>query len=401
MEKRELVIIGAGPAGLTAAIYGRRAGLDVLILEKGLAGGQINITDEIENWPGVPHSTGADLGRAFKEHAATFDPEFRDVAVVSLEVREGRKVVVTEKGPIEAGAVVIASGASFRRLGCPGEAELIGRGVSYCAVCDAAFFQDVEVAVVGGGNTAVEEALYLTRFASKVYIVHRRDAFRADKIPVERALASEKIVPVYDSVVERVNGTEMVESLTLKNVRTGEISDLPVEGVFVFVGTEPNVSFLAEGQLRRSRGGWIVTDDKMETSEEGVFAAGDVREKPLRQVVTAAADGAVAAMSAYSAVSEEQYLDGLLLKPDEVVALFFSSIDEDQMRLSSAAEAWAAERGRSVVVVDGYRFRRMSEKLGVESLPAALLLRRGEVIDRRHVTVPGDLDLFYGCSRGL
>ena len=398
MEKRELVIIGAGPAGLTAAIYGRRAGLDVLILEKGLAGGQINVTDEIENWPGVPHSTGADLGRAFKEHAAKFEPEFRDVAVEALDLDGGKKIVVTEKGSIEAGAVIIASGASFRRLGSPGESEMIGRGVSYCAVCDAAFFQDAEVAVIGGGNTAVEEALYLTKFASKVYIIHRRDAFRADRVPVEQALASEKIVPVYDSVVESINGTELVEGLTLKNVKTGEISELPVEGVFVFVGTEPNVAFLAEDQLGRSRGGWIVTDEKMETSEEGVFAAGDVREKTLRQVVTAAADGAIAAMAAYSAISEEQYLDGLLFKPDEVVALFHSSIDEGQIGLVAAVEAWAAERGRSVAVVDGYRFRRMSQKLGVETLPEALLLRRGQVVRRLFPAAPDDLEVLFGRS---
>ncbi len=398
VEKRELVIVGAGPAGLTAAIYGRRAGLDVLVLEKGLPGGQINITDEIENWPGVPHSTGADLAKAFKEHAAKFEPEFRDVAVGSLQVRQGVKVVATEKGSIEADAVIIATGASFRRLGCPGEAELIGRGVSYCAVCDAAFFQDAEVAVIGGGNTAVEEALYLTRFASKVYIVHRRDTFRADKVPVERALASEKIVPVFNSVVEKINGDEMVEGLTLKNVRTGETSELPVEGVFVFVGTEPNVSFLEDGQLRRSRGGWIITDEKMETSEEGVFAAGDVRDKALRQVVTAAADGAVAAMSAYAVVTDQHYLHDLLFKPNEAVALFTSSIDEKQVRLAAEVEAWAGERGRSVVLVDGYRFRRMSEKLGVEAMPSALLLRKGEVVQRLSLVAPGDLEPLFDFS---
>ena len=391
MEKRELVIIGAGPAGLTAAIYGRRAGLDVLILEKGLAGGQINITDEIENWPGVPHSTGADLAKSFKDHAAKFQPEFRDVAVESIKLERGSKIVVTDKGEIEGEALIVATGASFRRLGCPGEADLIGRGVSYCAVCDAAFFQDAEVAVIGGGNTAVEEALYLTQFASKVYVIHRRDTFRADKVPVERALASDKIVPVFDSVVESINGEEMVEGLTLKNVKTGEISELPVEGVFVFVGTEPNVSFLGESQLRRSRGGWIITDENMETSEEGVFAAGDVRDKVLRQVVTAAADGAIAAMAAYAAVTEQQYLHDRLFKPEFTVVLFTSSIDEKQVRLASDAESWAKDKGLPLTLVDGYRFRRMTEKLGVETLPAALLLASGEVRQRVSLTDVTDL----------
>ena len=389
MEKRELVIIGAGPAGLTAAIYGRRAGLDVLVLEKGLPGGQINITDEIENWPGVQHATGAELGRMLKDHADKFKPEFRDTAVTELRLDNGSKVIVTDSGEIEAEAIIIATGASFRKLGCPGEAEHIGMGVSYCAVCDGAFFEDVEVAVIGGGNTAIEEAGYLTQFASKVYVVHRRDAWRADKLPIEKALANEKIVPVWNSVVESINGDEMVESLTLKNTKTGEASQLDVEGCFVFVGTVPNLSFLKEGQIARTKGNWIDADREMRTSQEGVFAAGDVIDKPLRQVVTAAGDGAVAAMSAYEYIAGQVHLRRRLFEPDEIRVLLFSSVDAGQARLAGDVEA---RKDLSVETLDAYLFARMAEKLGVTKLPAMVTLRRGEVVSLDGVKTVEDVE---------
>lgn len=298
MEERELVIIGGGPAGLTAAIYGKRAGLDLVVLEKGSYGGQIIITNEVENWPGEKHITGTDLAKSFHDHAEHLGCEFRKAVVKEIVPGSGRHVVVTSEGDIAAKSIIIATGATFRRLGCRGEAELTGAGVSYCAVCDGAFFTGEEVAVIGGGNTAVEEACYLTRFASKVYIVHRRDEFRADRLVCERAFCNEKVVPVWDSVAESVNGTDLVESLTVKNVKTGELSDLPVAGVFVFVGTVPTVSFLND-LLERTEGGWIKTNQRMHTSIPGIFAAGDVRDTPLRQVVTAAGDGAHAAMAAY------------------------------------------------------------------------------------------------------
>lgn len=395
MEKRELVIIGAGPAGLTAAIYGRRAGLDVLVLEKGLPGGQINITDEIENWPGVPHSTGADLALAFRRHAEKFSPEIRDCEVQGIDLEGGRKIVRTDGGEIEAQGLILASGASFRKLGCPGEAEFTGRGVSYCAVCDGAFFEDAEVAVIGGGNTAVEEASYLTQFASKVYIVHRRDSFRADKIPVDRALTDPKIQPVWNSVVQAIKGEEMVEALELKNVKTGEISDLPLEGVFIFVGTEPNVGFLEAEQLERAGGGWIRTSENMETSEEGVFAAGDVRDKKLRQVVTAAGDGAIAAMTAYEYISEQVHFSKQLFEPSDVVALFYSTINEEQMHLVQDVEAWSKETGRDLVLVDGYKNSRLSQKVGASDLPCLLHFSNGKVIRREACSSLEDVKNFF------
>jgi thioredoxin reductase (NADPH) len=299
MQERELVIIGGGPAGLTAAIYGKRAGLDLVLLEKASHGGQILVTNEIENWPGTQETTGAELAKSFSDHAAKLGCESVKTVVRSIESENDMHIIRTTDGDIRAKALIIATGASFRRLGCKGEAGLIGKGVSFCAVCDGSFYEDQEVAVIGGGNTAVEEACYLTRFASKVYIIHRRDQFRADRLVCDRAFCNSKVVPVWDSVVESINGDDMVEGVTLKNVKTGKLSDLPVAGVFMFVGTVPNLGFLGDSQLERADGGWIKTDARMRSSVPGIFAAGDVRDTPLRQVVTAAADGAHAAMAAY------------------------------------------------------------------------------------------------------
>ena len=381
MEKRELVIVGGGPAGLTAAIYGRRAGLDVLVLEKGMAGGQITITAEIENWPGIPMISGEELARAFREHAEKFSPEFREAEVKKVSMEAGKKVVATDKGDIEAEAVIIATGASFRKLGCPGEAEFTGRGVSYCAVCDGAFFEDQVIAVVGGGNTAVEEADYLTRFASKVYIIHRRDSFRADRAVVEKAMANPKIEPVWNSVVERIKGTDMVEGIVLKNVKTGETSELPVAGVFVFVGMNPNCDFV-KGLVETKDGGWIVTNEMLETSVEGIFAAGDVRDKFLRQVVTAAGDGATAAMAAYSYISEQLHLQKVLFEPERVVSLFYSSIDPEQIKLANEVEKKYAKK---VLLIDGYKNKRMCEKLGIVDLPQVVVLNRGSLVKSKAI----------------
>jgi len=381
VEKRELVIVGGGPAGLTAAIYGRRAGLDVLVLEKGMAGGQITITAEIENWPGIPMISGEELARAFREHAEKFSPEFMEAEVKKVSIEAGKKVVATDKGDIEAEAVIIATGASFRKLGCPGEAEFTGRGVSYCAVCDGAFFEDQVIAVVGGGNTAVEEADYLTRFASKVYIIHRRDSFRADRAVVEKAMANPKIEPVWNSVVEKIKGTDMVEGIVLKNVKTGETSELPVAGVFVFVGMNPNSDFV-KGLVETKDGGWIVTNEMLETSVEGIFAAGDVRDKFLRQVVTAAGDGATAAMAAYSYISEQLHLQKVLFEPERVVSLFYSSIDQEQIKLANEVEKKYAKK---VLLIDGYKNKRMCEKLGIVDLPQVVVLNKGSLVKSKAI----------------
>ncbi len=382
MEKRELAIIGAGPAGLTAAIYGRRAGLDVLLLEKGIPGGQINITDEIENWPGTINTSGSALGASFRKHAEHFKTEIRDINVKGIELRNGSKIIITDDGEIEAEAIILATGASFRKLGCKGEAEFTGGGVSYCAVCDGAFFEDETIAVIGGGNVAVEEAGYLTRFASKVYVIHRRDEFRADRLAIEQALANPKIEPLMNTVVESIEGDGLVEKLVIRNVKTGEISDLPVAGVFIFVGTEPNVSYLGEpgSFIKQVRGGWVVTNEKMETSVEGIFAAGDMRDKYLNQVVTAAGDGAVAAMAAYSYITEQLHLRSVLMDPDHVLALLTSSIEQDQITLQAETEKFSKESGVKIAFIDGYKNARILEKLDIKELPALVELKKGKVV---------------------
>ena len=390
MEKHELVIIGGGPAGMSAAIYGRRAGLDVLVLERGATGGQINNTDEIENYPGVAHATGPELGELLKKHALKFDTEFRIIENSKVELRGDKKIVITKKGgetnEIEAEAIIVATGAHFKRLGCEGEAEHIGQGVSFCAVCDAAFFEGLEVAVVGGGNTAVEEGNYLTKFASKVSIIHRRDEFRADRAAIAQTLANPKIEPVYNSVVEKIEDREPEDdddmrmlNLVLKNVKTGEINNLPVAGVFMFVGQAPDDDCV-RGLVDAEKGGCIITNDRMETSVEGIFAAGDVRSKYLRQVITAASDEAIAAMAASSYINEQLHLKSTLLEPEFVTAFFYSSIDEKQVRLSNNVEKFAKSSGFKIPVIDGYRNARMAEKLGVYAkMPAIVVLRKGVV----------------------
>ncbi len=308
MEKYDLIILGAGPAGLTAAIYGRRAELSTLVVEKESHGGQIKLTDAVENWPGTLSISGYDLGATFYEHASQVGAKFLSATVDSLRAEHDRRFVATSAGEFEAGAVIVATGTQFRQLGIPGEAEYTGRGVSYCAVCDGPFYRNQKVAVIGGGNTAVQEAEYLAGFADKVYLVHRRGEFRAGRLIVDRALANEKIEPVLHAAPLAVTGDQAgVTGLSYQDTRTGEAKTLLVAGVFVFVGMEPHSRFLG-GFVETTEGGWIVTDHHLATSRPGVFAAGDVRDTDLRQVVTAAADGARAAMNAYHFLNEWELL---------------------------------------------------------------------------------------------
>lgn len=307
MEERDVVIIGGGPAGLSAAVYCRRAGLKTVVLERGNFGGAIMRTEDIENYPAVGHVSGPEIGKMFLDHAKEFKTEFVDCVVNSISEDGKFKVVSTNKGDYKTKVVILCTGSEFRKLGCPGEAEYSGQGVSYCATCDGAFTEDCDVAVVGGGNTAVEEGAYLTQFAKKVYVIHRRDKFRADEMAVERMLANPKMQPVYDTVVERIEGDEdgFVCNAVLKNVKTGELSNLPVQFVFMFVGNTPNNELVKDLVKCSERGGWVETDGLMHTSVPGILAAGDVRNTPLRQVVTAAADGAQAGISAYKYISED------------------------------------------------------------------------------------------------
>ncbi len=293
----DLVIIGAGPGGLTAGIYAARAKMNVLLVEKAAPGGQVLITDWVENYPGFPDGiSGFDLGEKMKTQALNLGLTLETAEVTDLKLSEEKKQVVFKDKTVTAGTVIIASGASPKQLNI-GEEKFIGKGVSFCATCDAPFFRDKPVVAVGGGDTAVKETIFLTKFASKVYLVHRRDQLRAEKIIQERAFENDKIEFVWDSVVKSVDGFFGMEKVTVENVKTGEQRTIEASGCFIWIGVVPNTAFLPEN-VKLDEGGFVVTDARMATSVPGVFAVGDVRTTPLRQIATAVGDGAMAAVSA-------------------------------------------------------------------------------------------------------
>ncbi|OLA76521.1 MAG: thioredoxin-disulfide reductase [Candidatus Melainabacteria bacterium 35_41] len=292
----DTVILGGGPAGLSAGIYASRGAVSTAIVDMNMFGGQPSNYLELENYPGFQVVGGYDLMEKFEEHADKFGvKKFPMQEIQSIDLNSKR--IITSENEFTAKTIIIATGAQPMKLGVPGEKEFVGRGVSYCAVCDGAFYRNKVVAVVGGGNAAVEEAMYLTKFADKVYLVHRRDELRADKIVQERAFKNEKIEFVWNSIVTEIKGENLVDTVVLENVKTHEVSNLSVNGVFPYIGIVPNVENIS-GQLLQDAGGFIITDETMATSVEGVFAVGDVRKTPLRQVITAASDGAVGAVYA-------------------------------------------------------------------------------------------------------
>lgn len=295
----DVAIIGGGPAGLAAGLYASRSKMSAVIIEKGKWGGQASTTEELENYPGsIERPTGPKLMQRMKGQAEAFGTELLKDEVTGFDMSDKVRVLKLASGTeLKTRTIIIATGAQPTLLGAPGELELRGKGVSYCATCDADFFTELEVLVVGGGDAAVEEAIYLTKFADKVTIVHRRNEFRAAKSIVEKAKANEKINIIWDTVVEEIYGDGIVEGAKLKNVKTGEITDFRTDGVFVFVGIKP-ISELFKGMVDMNEKGYVKADEEMRTSTPGVFAAGDVRVKALRQVITAAADGAMAAVAA-------------------------------------------------------------------------------------------------------
>jgi thioredoxin reductase (NADPH) len=298
----DVVIIGSGPAGLTAAIYAQRARLHTLVIEKQpMGGGQILNTYEVDNYPGLPGIGGFEMGMKFKEHAEKLGTEFRTAEVKRLHTENGIHKIETADGIIEGRTVILATGASHRKLGVPGEEELGGMGVSYCATCDGAFFKNRTVAVVGGGDVALEDALFLARGCEKVYLIHRREEFRGAKLLQQRVKDASNIEILYDTVVEEICGTEMVESVSIYNKREEKRRNLPVNGVFLAVGISPNSDYVRDF-VQMGEGGYIAAGEDCVTNVPGVFAAGDIRTKKLRQVITAAADGANAVASA------EEYL---------------------------------------------------------------------------------------------
>lgn len=304
MASYDLIIIGAGPAGLTAALYAARAGLKALVIEKAAAGGQIATTAIMENWPGTESISGPALIEGMANHAKKFGAEIMEFTeVTGLELEGKIKKVQTMGGAFESSAVILATGSREKKLGVKGETELKGKGVSYCATCDAPFFREKDIIVIGGGNSALEEAVHLAKFAKSVTVVHRRSHFRADKAVEDKLKANPKVKIVLDAVVEEILGAKNVEGVKIRGTKTGQESEIKCDGVFIYVGMIPNTEFLA-GKVALDKYGCIIVDDSKKTNVEGVYAAGDATHSIVKQVVTAAGDGAIAAVSA------EKYIGG-------------------------------------------------------------------------------------------
>lgn len=312
MEKKifDLVILGGGPAGFSAAIYAARGAVSTAIVDVNMLGGQPSNYLELENYPGFQLVGGYDLMEKFEEHADKFGVKkfpMQEIEKVDL----AQKKIYTKEYEFSAKSIIIATGAQPQKLGVLGEKEFVGRGVSYCAVCDGAFYKDKIVAVVGGGNSAIEEAMYLTKFAKKVYVIHRRDKLRADKIIQERAFKNQKIEFIWNSTVFEIQGENTVKSILLKDTQTDKTSKLDVDGIFPYIGISPNTE-LFSGQLNQDKYGFIITDTTMATSVDGVYAIGDVRNTPLRQVVTAASDGAIGATYALRYIEQTKEIEAKL-----------------------------------------------------------------------------------------
>ncbi|HHW57873.1 MAG TPA: thioredoxin-disulfide reductase [Clostridia bacterium] len=300
----DCLIIGGGPAGLSAAIYASRAKLNTVVFEKSKIGGQAAITDDIENYPGsMEEATGPKIVKRMREQAEFFGTQFIMEEIRGIDINGKIKKVVTNRWCYEGKTIIIATGAEHIRLNVPGEKEFIGKGVSYCATCDADFFTDLDVIVVGGGDSAIQEALYLTKFAENVTILHRRDKLRANKCLQDKAFKNPKIKFIWNSVVEKIEGDGIVEKVIIRNVKTGELNEVKTDGVFVFIGMKPTTEIFKD-LIDMDEKGYILTDENMRTNVPGVFAAGDCRAKLLRQIVTAAADGAIAAVAAERYIEE-------------------------------------------------------------------------------------------------
>ena len=301
----DLIIIGSGPAGLSAAIYGKRAGLNLLVVEKApMSGGQVLNTYEVDNYPGMPGINGFDLGMQFRAHADKLAVEFREGCVTSIENQGDKKLVTVEGELLESKTVILASGAEHAHLNVPGEEKLSGRGVSYCATCDGAFFRGRTVAVAGGGDVALEDAIYLAGICEKVYLIHRRDELRGAQVLQQELKALPNVEFLYSHIVTEIQGENAVENLRIKNLKTEEEFDLAVEGIFVAVGICPD-STLIKDMVDCDEGGYVLAGEDCSTNVSGLYVAGDIRKKPIRQIVTAAADGANAAVSAGNYVNKK------------------------------------------------------------------------------------------------
>lgn len=379
----DVVIIGGGPGGLSAALYASRGRLKTVVVEeKTQMGGQCATTSELENYPGVI-DTGPGLSDKFYEHAKKFGTEFIKDRVTGIKVEEDglhKKVVLKSGGELTTKAVIIATGTKPRILGIPGEEEFKGRGVSYCATCDADFYEDLDIVVVGSGNTAVEEACFLTKVVNKVnlVVIHDEGHLDADRIAQEQAFANPKINFIWNSSIDAILGDDLVTSVRLKNIKTGELTDLETPGVFMFVGTVPQTDWLKDS-IPLASSGYIDVDNKQETSVAGIFAVGDVCDKFLRQVVTAAGDGAVAAVAAIQYIEQEEYWHEHVLGAEKpVLAVFWSPLQSDSVALMPKIEQFAMDIGCKSVPVDSYKNRRLADRYNVKTLPTVVRLDKGK-----------------------
>ena len=383
-EVYDLLIVGGGPAGLAAGIYGSRSKLKTAIIEKKRTpGGQAATTEEMENYPGFAEgTTGPELTKKMAEHAETFGTEIIKDIVESIEVDGDKRIVKCKNDDYTSKTVVVATGAEPRKLGIKGEGKYTGRGVSYCATCDADFYTDLDVVVVGNGDAAIEEAIYLTRFVNKVTVIVIHDEGVMDATPViqDRAMKNDKIEFVWNSVVEEVVGDEIVSGVKLKNLKTNEITDMDCHGVFFFVGTVPKTDFI-KGLVEMDDYGYVPTTEKMETNVPGIFVAGDIRQKYLRQVVTAAADGAVAATAAEKYIAEEEGFRSDVLSEDKpvLVAFWSPAVESTFDTINMLENLGLEEKGVKLVKIDLYKNGLIAGRYEVEDVPTVLLFEDGEV----------------------
>ncbi|HWQ41145.1 MAG TPA: FAD-dependent oxidoreductase [Desulfosporosinus sp.] len=384
----DLIIIGGGPAGLTAAIYGGRAKLRTLVINKGTVGGLVNTTREIVNYPGYVQISGPDLMKAFKKHADCFGVEFSRDEVVSVNFSQEDKIICTKKGKeYTAKAIIIACGSEPRLLNIPGEKQLRGSGVAYCATCDAEFFEGEDVVVVGSGDQAIEEGMYITKFARKVTVIvlHDEGVLDCNKVSAERAFQNEKMEFVWNSTIEEVLGEANVEGVKIKNIKTGRSSEYACQGVFFFVGMIPMTNFLKESGIGMDRRGYIPVNDLMETDLEGIYAVGDNRVKYLRQVVSAAGDGAAAAVAAERYIEELNAFSTNVMKSEKkVLLLFFNAMNNVSLEFSSLLEKVNQEllEPYKVVKIDMATKKNIAQKYDVKTESSVIVLDRGQEIKR-------------------
>jgi thioredoxin reductase (NADPH) len=383
----DLIIIGGGAGGLSAGIYAARGKMKTLLLEeKRKTGGQCATTSEMENYPGTIESTGPALMENFCEHAKKFGVEFQRGRVDKIDIAEDGfiKTITTKKGDTyQAKSILIATGAEPRVLGIPGESEFRGRGVSYCATCDADFFEDLDIVVVGNGNTAVEESVFLTKFVNKItmVVIHDEGVMDADKTAQEHCFANPKIDYIWNSTVTGIIGDDLVTGVQVKNIKTGEESEVACDGVFMFVGTVPRTDFI-KGQIELTRQGYIPTTEKMETNIPGIYAAGDVRDKFLRQVITAAGDGAIAAVAAEKYIeSEETWRKNVIHEERPVLVAFWSPINAESVQMITELEA-SLDDSTKLVKIDAYKNTLLTERYDVKTVPSILRFEKGSLVAR-------------------